>query len=602
LKNPDSKRILIEISNLKKVRNKNKLEDIKIIDMSNGNFEKKKDKLNKNPLKEIDIGKIQMNRFFLFKIMTALEIVVVIFTLIALSLAIYLVSTGTFADLQETFVISEKRNFIYNFMSSISQNNLHVPLVKDAKGKDLYTTDFPFIPKTRKYTADQLSYFANPEDAFATFQKNEFWTKLNNVKPLTAVVNGSSIDRNISNFMPYQSPLTLNSSSNLFDMFNYINYLINKRTINYDDYKKISTNAYKLTEEYGLDFEVQDFISNTYTTFDIIIKALIYSLTFLSIIVLVNLTVSVKLMIIIVDYYNFSSLISVSAKHIERIAKFCEFYKLKTKFQGSKIKPFKAMSMQSKNMSIYVNIIWKAFIVTFVTSAFVFALITAQTVVLKDYTLNSINEAEEITNNVLKLDFIVAKGLVGLQDTTYPRKTYARIFYNRFLRFYKRIFIDTNSYLLSEHSFNFTADLCPILEEIKFQNCTSIYQGIFTQGYKALSLLILDDMTNYLTNKVLFYSIPNFDSFFQLTMGYLYATQKIENSFKLQFDQNVLNFKWLCIAFTVINASLIFAMMITFRQLLSEDLETSFENSIALLLHIKPNIMMINSKLIRILN
>lgn len=553
-------------------------------------------------LEELNVSKITEKKMFGFNLLLIFKILASFAVYLILTVTLYSISLTTFNSLQGSFDIAEKRNFVYNFISVIGLLNYHQKLPTGVTfSKANNSTDYTFLPTSRNYTNAYLTGLLNSNVAFAKIQKEFFFKKLQTMPSISMEDKVTRQVLSANNFSPLLPLATMNATSNLYDMFVFFNFHMNKNKISFAKYSNFGINAYRLTEEYGLDNERSQFLATIKSQMSVIVIIMMATVGAILVVYAALGLIVVRFLSEVAYFYSLTALISFSKNKIKNIKAFIRSNDLVFDFHRFNIKSLKSSNTKKRNFKLYKSLLAKVLILMggffLITSVMLIAEVIGLTGFLKD----AVMETESVINNILNIDFLVAKALIGLQDSSYPRRTHVRIFFRKFTSFFTGGFEDQNTFVSSVSHIGIDEDLCPLIADpLNFTDCEKILDGIFTKGYKQLSSIVRHEVTEAYTNKLTFYKITNFETLGQVLMGFLYATQIMGESFKLGVEESVNTFAKSLLALILIS----FAIQVFFAFLVwckvRKTLEETMTTSLLLLLHIKPRIMLINSKLLRI--
>lgn len=300
-------------------------------------------------------------------------------------------------------------------------------------------------------------------------------------------------------------------------------------------------------------------------------------------------------------FYSLTALISFSKNKIKAIKSLIWNHNLEFDLNSFNIKSLKSSSTRKRKFKLYRSLLM--FLLMFMGGFFLIStgVLVAEVISLTAYVTNAVMATENVISNILNIDFIVAKVLVGLQDSSYPGRTAIPIFFSQFNAFFKGGFQNNNDFVSSINHASIDTDLCPLIAvPLNFTNCEQIQNGIFTKGYRQLASIVLHEITEASTNRLTFYKITDFETFGQVLMGFIYATQVMGDSFKQGVEKSVNKFMQVFLALTMVSFVILVACSALVHWKVTRVTRQTISTSLLLLLHIKPRIMLINSKLLRI--
>jgi PAS domain S-box-containing protein len=553
-------------------------------------------------LEELNVAKITEKKMFWFDLLLVLKIVLVFAIYLSLTLALYFTSLETFKALQGSFDIAENRNYIYNFMSILGLLNYHQRVPASAAfTRAMNSTDYAFLPTTRNYTDQLVTELLTSNIAFAQIQKDFFMKKLTGMSKLEMESNVAAQVNNANNFLPYLPVGNVNGTSNLYDMFIFFNYYMNKNKMSYAKYLSFSINAYRLTEEYGLVFEPNQFLATIQSKINVVLFAMLAFFGAILVLYVVIIVIIIRFFADVAYFYSLTALISFSKNKINSIKAFIKSNELVLDYHRFNVKPVKSSNTRKWNFKIYKGLLITVLVMMTGFLLIAFVMLVAEVLGLSNSLKSAVMEGENVINSILNIDFLVAKTFIGLQDNLYPRRTQIRIFYKKFINFFNGGFSEELSFVSSIKHIGTDQDLCPLIAgPLKFGDCEQIMNGIFTKGYSQVSAIILHEMTEAFTNRLTFYRIHNFEVLGKVFRGFLYATQIIGESFKIGVEESVESFSRMFLSLIFVSFSFLVASAILVRHRVRKVMEETMTTSLLLLLHIKPRVMLINSKLLRI--
>ena len=563
---------------------------------------KKKKKVEVKVLEELNVSKITEKRMFWFNVLVGFKVLVSLSAYLILMLSLYWVSLSTFDNMQKSFDITEKRNYIYNFISIIGLKEYHKNLPSEETfSKANNFTDYPFLPASRSYSETYLTQLLNSNVAFSEIQKRFFLTNLYETHPLSMKNNVTDQVINANNFLPLTPVDTLNITSNLYDMFVFFNFYMNKNAISHAKYSTLRINAYRLIEEYDLDYEHNQFLANIKSQINIITLVMFVAIGVMFVLMTAFTLMVVKFISDVAYFYSLTALISFSKNKIKAIKSLIWNHNLEFDLNSFNIKSLKSSSTRKRKFKLYRSLLM--FLLMFMGGFFLIStgVLVAEVISLTAYVTNAVMATENVISNILNIDFIVAKVLVGLQDSSYPGRTAIPIFFSQFNAFFKGGFQNNNDFVSSINHASIDTDLCPLIAvPLNFTNCEQIQNGIFTKGYRQLASIVLHEITEASTNRLTFYKITDFETFGQVLMGFIYATQVMGDSFKQGVEKSVNKFMQVFLALTMVSFVILVACSALVHWKVTRVTRQTISTSLLLLLHIKPRIMLINSKLLRI--
>lgn len=537
----------------------------------------------------------------LFRVCLIITVLFETLVFVALSTQFFAEYLNTFISLENSFSVSEKRNSIFNMVTLIPQMNYHRSIQPNSQGKVVFSSDFTFVPKTRSITASDLQLLYEIESRFQKTQLEHLLQKINSVTNLNLMTDSDDTPGLTSAFTPFFPSLNLNITANMHDMFVYFYYLANKAQIKFTDYQAFSVNAYKVSEEFGLEFERQVYMTQ-------ITKA-IANLFFwnyicvggIALLLICVVCLNSRNLIRLEGCYDYSRLISISQAKIAKITSFLQKYE----FQGYlRLVPVKKRLAEiQKSDRFRASFLWIR-LGTLVALLPLILILLAPLIAhinINGYLQKiKIEGAESIVTSLLNLEFLVAKSVIGLQDSNYPRRTQIRIFRKKFMRFSNILFSIVSLRKVDMPELSTDTNLCESLQELKMANCSKVYQGVFVKGYKALCHLVLSELTNFFTNKVTLFQISRSEDFYQMVMGFLFTTRRFSEKVKASTKEDFQVFSKTYTSITACIAVGVFLIAAYFSRKYFLKLQLDWAAALSLLFYIKSKEAMFHSKLLKI--
>jgi hypothetical protein len=538
-------------------------------------------------LDSVNINNIIFKKLLLVKLFMMVIIVFggSIFTLIILKK--YNTTVARFASLSNSFNVNEKRNAVFTSITIIPQLFTYTSLLDRVNVKDTLTIT---VPKSTL----QLSIFS-------TFQKQYLSQKLKEVNKFDQATNSTAQLVHQTHFEPFNPNTGMNIVSNMYDMFVYLNFVLNKPVISYTDYLIFSTNAYKLSEEFGLDFERQVYIASLQNQ---ILENYYY--TYVSIGIVIGLAALLQYFYNrnvgkIIKCYKYSKLISISAIKAEKVQNFLKEYNINYSVNILTKEKENPKSCKNKNKNkTYMLLVWRGFKVLIPMIIILTVPLYVQVVADGSAKEAQIRETEVIINNLLNIDFLVSKALISMEDNKYPRRTYIRIFRDKFLKFFGAVYGSKEDISTSMFLFKTDSDLCPLLVSLNFKDCSAIYKGILTKGYKTLTHVILNEITSFFTNATSFYQVRNQSEFYQLIISFIFITRTISDECKLTTLAAFTDYSYTYFTTTLRNGAILLIGSLIFSYFYISSLKRTWKSTLSLLLHIKSREISLHSELLNI--
>jgi hypothetical protein len=435
---------------------------------------------------------------------------------------------NTFISLENSFSVSEKRNSIFNMITLMPQMNYHRPIQPNNKGQVIFTTDFNFVPKTRNITANDLTCLYQAESSFQRFLLKSLMEKINSVTNLSLTTDSTGMPDFNNTFTPFNSQLNLTVTANMHDMFIYFYYLANKPQIKFVDYQTSSINAYKVSEEFGLEFERQVYINQITQSIAHLFFWNNFCVGGVVVLLLCLIILDFRALVRLESCYDYSRLISISQAKITKLKAFLQKHELKEYFH---LTPVEKNSIDSLERGLLKS----SSFITLLRSSLILLPLVCLLVIPSVIHINvngslqrvNVETTESMVASLLNLEFLVAKAVINFQDSNYPRRTIIRIFRRKFLRFTNVIFAAAVMKNAKIQELKTNSNLCQSLQQLNMANCSAVYQGVFLKGYRVLSHLVLSELTTFFTDKATLFKINRSEDFYRLVMGYLYTTRHI---------------------------------------------------------------------------